>query len=72
MNRAVIKQLVSLYRQTHLGGRLPAYDGRKSLYTAGPLPFSSNNFEITLLDEEEGPGGQRFFSGSVFIYLLCL
>lgn len=55
-----MKELVTLYRQTHLGGRLPAYDGRKSLYTAGPLPFSSKSFQITLLDEEEGPGGQRF------------
>ncbi|ONK71129.1 uncharacterized protein A4U43_C04F5010 [Asparagus officinalis] len=59
VNRAVIKQLVTLYRQTHLGGRLPAYDGRKSLYTAGPLPFGSKSFQITLLDEEEGPAGQR-------------
>lgn len=61
VNRAIIKELVSLYRQTHLGGRLPAYDGRKSLYTAGPLPFSSKNFQITLRDEEEGSSGQRFF-----------
>lgn len=59
VNRAVIKQLVTLYRQSHLGGRLPAYDGRKSLYTAGPLPFGSKGFEITLQDEEEGAGGQR-------------
>ncbi|ONK57226.1 uncharacterized protein A4U43_C10F17900 [Asparagus officinalis] len=60
MNRDVIKELVKLYRLTHLGGRLPAYDGRKNLYTAGPLPFDSKSFQITLLDEEEGPGGQRF------------
>jgi len=63
VNRAVIKQLVSLYKQTHLGGCLPVYDGRKSLYTAGPLPFGSESFVITLLDEEEGPGSQRFFPG---------
>ncbi|XP_072959232.1 protein argonaute 1A-like isoform X2 [Typha angustifolia] len=59
VNRAVMAELVKLYRQSHLGGRLPAYDGRKSLYTAGPLPFPSKNFEITLYDEEEGLGGQR-------------
>ncbi|ESQ30702.1 hypothetical protein EUTSA_v10011196mg [Eutrema salsugineum] len=59
VNRAVMKQLVDLYRVSHLGKRLPAYDGRKSLYTAGPLPFVSKEFRITLLDEEEGPGGQR-------------
>ena len=39
VNRAVMEQLVKLYRESHLGKRLPAYDGRKSLYTAGPLPF---------------------------------
>lgn len=57
----MIKRLVDLYRQSQLGNRLPAYDGRKSLYTAGPLPFSSNEFKITLIEEEDtGSGGQRF------------
>lgn len=59
VNRAVMEQLVKLYKETHLAGRLPAYDGRKSLYTAGPLPFSSKEFKITLVDEEDGPGGAR-------------
>ncbi|CAD6203380.1 unnamed protein product [Miscanthus lutarioriparius] len=63
VNRAVMGELVTLYRNSHLGGRLPAYDGRKSLYTAGPLPFTSMTFEITLQDEEDslggGQGGQR-------------
>ncbi|KAH7653568.1 eukaryotic translation initiation factor 2C protein [Dioscorea alata] len=60
VNRAVMEQLVKLYRESHLGGRLPAYDGRKSLYTAGPLPFTSRTFEITLYDEEDGAAsGQR-------------
>ncbi|KAK4253121.1 hypothetical protein QN277_010937 [Acacia crassicarpa] len=39
VNRAVVEQLVRLYRESHLGRRLPAYDGRKGLYFAGPLPF---------------------------------
>jgi eukaryotic translation initiation factor 2C len=59
VNRAVMKQLVDNYRDSHLGSRLPAYDGRKSLYTAGPLPFNSKEFRINLLDEEVGAGGQR-------------
>ncbi|XP_062026356.1 protein argonaute 1B-like [Rosa rugosa] len=61
LNRAVIKQLVDLYRQSQLGNRLPAYDGRKSLYTAGPLPFSSKEFKIVLVDDDDGSGsgGQR-------------
>ncbi|XP_028106059.1 uncharacterized protein LOC114305145 isoform X2 [Camellia sinensis] len=48
-----------MYRESHLGKRLPAYDGRKSLYTAGPLPFTSKEFKITLIDEDDGTGGAR-------------
>ncbi|XP_075515974.1 protein argonaute 1B-like [Primulina tabacum] len=58
-NLAVMEQLVKLYRESHLGKRLPAYDGRKSLYTAGPLPFTSKEFKITLADEGDGPGSAR-------------
>jgi len=36
-----------------LGGKLPAYDGRKSLYTAGALPFDSEEFVVTLVDPEK-------------------
>ncbi|CAK8538743.1 unnamed protein product [Lathyrus sativus] len=59
VNRAVMAQLVRLYRDSHLGKRLPAYDGRKSLYTAGPLPFISKDFRITLVDEDDGSAGKR-------------
>nr|QDM36924.1 argonaute 1b [Nicotiana benthamiana] len=59
VNRAVMAQLVKLYKESHLGKRLPAYDGRKSLYTAGPLPFVQKDFKITLIDDEDGPGGAR-------------
>ncbi|KAL8245916.1 hypothetical protein R6Q59_007132, partial [Mikania micrantha] len=59
VNRAVMAQLVTMYRDTHLGKRLPAYDGRKSLYTAGALPFASKEFKITLLDEDDGSGSTR-------------
>lgn len=64
VNRAVMEQLVKLYRESHLGKRLPAYDGRKSLYTAGPLPFISKEFRITLLDEDDGSGGPRYINES--------
>lgn len=65
-----MKQLVDSYRESHLGNRLPAYDGRKSLYTAGPLPFTSKEFRINLLDEEEGAGGQRSSSYGFLVYFL--
>lgn len=62
-------QLVNLYRESHLGKRLPAYDGRKSLYTAGPLPFVQKEFKITLIDDEDGPGGARYPGRPQFKYL---
>ncbi|XP_078432316.1 protein argonaute PNH1-like [Wolffia australiana] len=52
LNRAIISQLVKLYRATDLGMKLPAYDGRRSLYTAGCLPFSCKEFTIRIADEE--------------------
>lgn len=55
-----MEQLVKLYRESHLGKRLPAYDGRKSLYTAGPLPFVNKEFKIVLTDEDDGSGGPRY------------
>lgn len=51
---------MKLYRESHLGKRLPAYDGRKSLYTAGPLPFVNKEFKIVLTDEDDGSGGARY------------
>ncbi|KAL1820630.1 hypothetical protein ACET3Z_015499 [Daucus carota] len=59
VNRAVIKELVRLYQASLLDNRLPAYDGRKSLYTAGPLPFVSKEFKITLTDDDDGTGSAR-------------
>lgn len=65
VNRSVMHNLVKQYKESHLGGRLPVYDGRKSLYTAGALPFTSKQFDITLIDEDDG-------SGSASGYLLFL
>ncbi|GAB4851024.1 Protein argonaute 10 [Ancistrocladus abbreviatus] len=59
VNRAIMEELVRLYRESDLGMRLPAYDGRKSLYTAGQLPFSWKEFTIKLIDEEDGVNGPK-------------
>ncbi|ERM97078.1 protein argonaute PNH1 isoform X1 [Amborella trichopoda] len=59
VNKAIIAQLVKLYRESDLGMRFPAYDGKKSLYTAGLLPFTSKEFNIKLDDEDDGMGGVR-------------
>ncbi|KAH1089359.1 hypothetical protein J1N35_016616 [Gossypium stocksii] len=59
VNRAIIAELVRLYKESDLGMRLPAYDGRKSLYTAGELPFAWKEFVVKLLDEEDGINGPK-------------
>ncbi|GFY96289.1 Stabilizer of iron transporter SufD / Polynucleotidyl transferase [Actinidia rufa] len=53
LNKAIMAQLVKLHRDTDLGKRLPVYDGRAALYTAGLLPFTSKEFMVTLADEDE-------------------
>ncbi|CAI0398011.1 unnamed protein product [Linum tenue] len=58
VNRDVIATLEKLYRQSHLGNRMVAYDGMKSLFTAGALPFESKEFEVKLeSDNQPGPSG---------------
>uniref|UniRef100_A0ACD5UMP7 Uncharacterized protein n=1 Tax=Avena sativa TaxID=4498 RepID=A0ACD5UMP7_AVESA len=57
--RVVVSALVSEHQHTSLGGRLPAYDGRKSLYTAGELPFNTKEFEVNLSDNKTGSSGPR-------------
>ncbi|KAI3835857.1 hypothetical protein MKX03_011355, partial [Papaver bracteatum] len=57
VNRAVISQLVDLYRKSDLANLHPVYDGSKSLYTAGPLPFERMEFVVDLADKERAEGG---------------
>ncbi|KAF9674029.1 hypothetical protein SADUNF_Sadunf10G0085400 [Salix dunnii] len=59
LNRAIMAELVRLYKESDLGMRLPAYDGRKSLYTAGKLPFAWKEFAIKLVDADDGIGGPK-------------
>ncbi|KAE8791379.1 hypothetical protein D1007_34207 [Hordeum vulgare] len=58
-NRSIINQLIKLYKE-HLDGRLPVYDGRKSLYTAGVLPFKNKVFVVKLANAAKG--NQRYVS----------
>ncbi|KAG6682438.1 hypothetical protein I3842_13G141500 [Carya illinoinensis] len=52
VNRDIMIQLTELYGDSHLGRRKPAYDGWKILYTAGPLPFKSEEFVVKLIDND--------------------
>ncbi|KAK4490521.1 hypothetical protein RD792_001201 [Penstemon davidsonii] len=58
--RDIMKQLVDSYKASHLGNRKFAYDGRKSVYTAGPLPFTSTDFVIKLGDKDGGRREREF------------
>jgi eukaryotic translation initiation factor 2C len=53
VNRAIVAELVRLYRASDLGMRLPAYDGRSNLYTAGRLPFDSREFVVRLAVDDD-------------------
>ncbi|RRT83522.1 hypothetical protein B296_00001709 [Ensete ventricosum] len=68
MNRAIMSELVRLYREIELGMKLPAYDGRKGLYTAGYLPFNSKEFVVKLVERDGSIGIAR----SVAIVLISL
>lgn len=48
----LMEELVRLHKASYLGGRLPAYNGRKSVYTAGQLMFTSKDFHIKFLDHD--------------------
>lgn len=56
LGKAIMTQLVKVHRDNELGMRLPVYDGGRNLYTAGFLPFTSKEFTVKLVDEDEGTG----------------
>ncbi|CAN6197137.1 unnamed protein product [Urochloa humidicola] len=47
-NRVLLSELVKEYGATSLAHKMPAYDGSRSLYTAGELPFKSMDFVVKL------------------------
>lgn len=59
-NKAIIAELVRLHRNTDLASRLPVYDGGRNLYTAGLLPFTYKEFNVTLSEDDFATGGTRY------------
>ncbi|KAK3019755.1 hypothetical protein RJ639_004201, partial [Escallonia herrerae] len=57
--RLILRKLDDLYSESHLGNRHLAYDGKKSAYTAGPLPFISKEFVVKLVDNESSAKARR-------------
>lgn len=58
--KAIIAKLVKLHQNTELGKKLPVYDGAENLYTAGSLPFTHKEFNILLIEDDEGFGTTRW------------
>lgn len=52
-------EVIAAHRESFFGGKLPAYDGRKSIYTAGSLPFESKEFVIKLSDKDKDKGKDK-------------
>ncbi|KAL8263040.1 hypothetical protein R6Q59_024389 [Mikania micrantha] len=60
--REILKLLISLYRASHLGNLMLAYDGKKSAFAAGPLPFESKEFAVTITEQN---GREREFKVTI-------
>jgi eukaryotic translation initiation factor 2C len=48
ISRVLLSKLVEAHDTASFASRPPAYDGSKSLYTAGELPFESMDFVVKL------------------------
>lgn len=60
LNKAIIAELVKLHKDVDLGKRIPVFDGRRTIYTAGLLPFNSKEFTITLGVDDEWIGITKY------------
>uniref|UniRef100_A0A0D9VXH8 Uncharacterized protein n=1 Tax=Leersia perrieri TaxID=77586 RepID=A0A0D9VXH8_9ORYZ len=63
-NRTIIKELVRLHQQ-YMDGRSPVYDGRKGLFTAGPLPFTNREFVVKIANPDRGNQGEKEFKVTI-------
>nr|GEX94167.1 PAZ domain-containing protein [Tanacetum cinerariifolium] len=60
--RDIMKYLTDSYRASHLGNLMLAYDGKKSAFVAGPLPFESKEFVVKITEQN---GREREFKVSI-------
>ncbi|CAA0815012.1 Protein argonaute 5 [Striga hermonthica] len=63
--RKIMNELVNSFKLSHLGKKTLAYDGRKSCYAAGELPFTSKDFIVKLVDTDGGSRREREFKVSI-------
>ncbi|XP_021732844.1 protein argonaute 5-like isoform X1 [Chenopodium quinoa] len=52
-SREILNKLLRDHKSI-LGNKIPAYDGKKSFYTAGPLPFTSKDFVVEIEKQRRG------------------
>ncbi|TRY96375.1 hypothetical protein DNTS_029310 [Danionella cerebrum] len=64
VNREVVDSMVHHFKVTIFGDRKPVYDGKKSLYTAQPLPVASGGVDLDVTLPGEG-GKDRLFKVSI-------
>ncbi|GKA86276.1 argonaute 1-like protein [Tanacetum coccineum] len=50
----IMKCLIEQYKASHLGNHGFAYDGNKSAFAAGPLPFKNKEFVIVVPEKDGG------------------
>uniref|UniRef100_A0A803M6A6 Uncharacterized protein n=1 Tax=Chenopodium quinoa TaxID=63459 RepID=A0A803M6A6_CHEQI len=67
-SREILNKLVKDHK-AFLGGRIPAYDGNKSIYTAGPLPFTTKEFIVEMQREKRGSSEMEIAKFQVAIKL---
>ncbi|KAH0503134.1 Protein argonaute-3 [Microtus ochrogaster] len=64
VNREVVDSMVQHFKVTIFGDRRPVYDGKRSLYTANPLPVATTGVDLDVTLPGEG-GKDRPFKVSV-------
>ncbi|MEQ2299990.1 Protein argonaute-3 [Ameca splendens] len=60
VNREVVDSMVQHFKVTIFGDRLPVYDGKRSLYTASPLPVATAGVDLDVTLPGEGGKDRPF------------
>nr|CAD7397522.1 unnamed protein product [Timema cristinae] len=52
--KRLMRMIMKTFKETHYPNRYPAFDGRKNLYSSGPLPFPNNELSdsVDVFDDE--------------------
>uniref|UniRef100_A0A673AKK0 Uncharacterized protein n=1 Tax=Sphaeramia orbicularis TaxID=375764 RepID=A0A673AKK0_9TELE len=70
VNREVVDSMVQHFKVTIFGDRLPVYDGKKSLYTANPLPVAAGGVDLDVTLPGEGGKDRPFKVTMRFVSLV--